>query len=321
MSPRPAIDRRTLLTGSLGLAAAFVAGCGSGRTSGTAAPTRPSSPSARPSPQPSVTEVNSPSSQPSMTELASPSSQPSATASASPPAADPAAMAARATVPVLCWHQLRDWQAADSAYARRLLICPPSNFRAQLDALAEDGWITISPDRYLQHLTTGSALPAKPVMLSFDDSQGSQMTEGLPQLGQRGMTATFFCMTVVLDKPDWMSRDDLRRLVDADMTVAAHTYDHHRADRYTDQDWKLQFDAPRELLELVIRRPVEHFAYPYGAWGPTAFEHLQSAGYKTAFQLSDDALDPAVPLFTLRRILVDSTWSGVDALRQLRGPV
>ena len=305
----PPLDRRTLLAGSLGLAAALVAGCGSGRLGGTAAPTKPSSPSASPSPQPSVTAT------------ASPSSQPSATATVSPPVLDPAAMAARATVPVLCWHQLRDWRADDSDYSRRLLICPPMNFRAQLNALAEDGWTTITPDQYLEHVTTGAALPAKPVLLSFDDSQGSQMTEGLPQLRERSMTATFFCMTVVLDKPDWMSRDDVRQLADAGMTVAAHTYDHHRADRYTDQDWKLQLDGPRELLEQVIHRPVEHFAYPYGAWAPTAFEHLQAAGYKTAFQLSDDAMDPEAPLLTLRRILVDSNWTGEDALQQVRGPV
>ena len=176
------------------------------------------------------------------------------------------------------------------------------------------------PDRYVAHLTTGAALPDKPVILSFDDSQGSQVTEGLPQLIQRNMTATFFCMTVMLDKPNWLSRDDLRRLADADMTIAAHTYDHNRADRYSGQDWKLQFDAPRELLETVIRRPVEHFAYPYGAWAPIDFPHLQAAGYRTAFQLSDQPLDPAAPLLTLQRILVDSTWTSEELLQQVRRP-
>ncbi len=230
-------------------------------------------------------------------------------------------MATRATVPVLCWHQLRGWRSSDGVYSRKFLICPPRTFRAQLDALAEDGWTTISPDRYLAHLTTGAALPAKPVVLSFDDSQGSQISEGLPQLRRRGMTGTFFCMTIVLDKPNWMSRDDLRRLADAGMTVAAHTYDHRPAPRYAGPDWKLQFDGPRELLEKVVRRPVEHFAYPYGAWAPRDFTHLRAAGYKTAFQLSDEKLNRKTPLYTLRRILVDSTWTGAELLRQVGRPV
>ena len=55
-------------------------------------------------------------------------------------------MIKRATVPVLCYHQLRDWRAGDSAYERAELICPPAYFRRQLDALADDGWTTIGPD-------------------------------------------------------------------------------------------------------------------------------------------------------------------------------
>ncbi len=70
-------------------------------------------------------------------------------------------IAARATVPVLCWHQLRDWQPSDTGYARRLLICPPAAFRDQLDALVRAGFNTISPDSYLAHLTTGAPLPAE----------------------------------------------------------------------------------------------------------------------------------------------------------------
>ena len=158
------------------------------------------------------------------------------------------------------------------------------------------------------------------MILSFDDSQGSKVSEGLPQLRERNMTATFFCMTVVLDKSNWSSRDDLGRLADSGMTVAAHTYDHNRADRYSGQDWKLQFDGPRELLEQVIRRPVEHFAYPYGAWATIDFPHLQAAGHRTAFYLSDQPLDRTAPLLTLRRILVDSTRTSEELLKQVRRP-
>ena len=156
----------------------------------------------------------------------------------------------------LCWHQLRDWQPSDAGYARRLLICQPAQFRAQLDAVSRAGYTTITPDLYRAHLATGAGLRTKPVLLSFDDSQGSQVSEGLRQLRRRSMTATFFVMTIVLDKPGWMSRGDLRRLDAAGMTVAAHTWDHHRADRYTAADHRVQFDQPRELLERGIRQPV-----------------------------------------------------------------
>ena len=104
--------------------------------------------------------------------------------------------------------------------------------RAARRARLRAGYTTITPDHYLAHLTTGTPLPARPVLLSFDGSQGSQVSEGLPQLRRRSMTATFFVMTVVLGKSGWMSRDDLRRLDAEGMTIAAHTWDHHRADQY-----------------------------------------------------------------------------------------
>jgi len=48
-----------------------------------------------------------------------------------------------------------------------------------------------------------------------------------------------------------------------------------------------------------------------------AFPHLRHAGYKTAFQLEAKKLDHQAPLYTLRRSIVVSTWSGADLLRYL----
>jgi len=252
--------------------------------------------------------------QPSLAQVVG---RPTAPASARPVTTNPAVTAARATVPVLCWHQLRDWTSSDLDYARRLLICPPKQFRSQLGALAGAGYTTVTADQYLEHLQRGTPLPTKPVMLSFDDSQGSQITAGLPALRRRGMTATFFVMTVVLGEPGWMSPEDLRRLAGEGMTVAAHTWDHRPADRYGTADYPVQFDRPRAVLEKIVRRPVHHFAYPYGSWAPSDFAPLRSAGYQTGFQLSGAPVDGTAPLLTLRRLMVNSTWSGPELLAQL----
>ena len=205
-------------------------------------------------------------------------------------------------------------------FARNELICPPRLFRAQLDTLNHDGWTTISPDQYLAHLTTGAKLPTKPVILTFDDSQASQITEGLPHLLARGMTATFFLMTVVFGKVGWMTTRDVKHLANEGMTVAAHTWDHHRVDRYSGSDWKIQLDQPKALLEKLIGRPVEHFAYPYGLWNRGDFPHLAAAGYRTAFQLRQFPMDPTQPLYSLRRIIVVSTWTGPELLTALTQP-
>jgi peptidoglycan/xylan/chitin deacetylase (PgdA/CDA1 family) len=225
-------------------------------------------------------------------------------------------MARRATVPVLCWHQLRDWRPGDSAYDRSLLICPPAAFRRQLDGLVAARRTAIGPDRYLDHLVNGTPLPPRPVLLTFDDSQGSQLTVGLPELVRRRLTATFFVMTVPLGKPGWMGPADLRTLAARGMTVGAHTWDHHRADRYAGADWDVQLVRPRAELERILGRPVRHFAYPYGAWDAGDVPHVTAAGYRTAFTLGGHA-DPRFPLQTLPRMLVDSSWTGADLVERL----
>ena len=286
-----AVARRALLTGALGTVGLAVTGC-----------------STPPTPAPTATKPSS------VSTSVRPRSEPSKTTRQ----VSAREIIKRATVPVLCYHQLRNWASSDSQYNRVNLICPPKYFRAHLDALAEDGWTTISPDRYLRHLTAGAELPAKPVILSFDDGSASQAQEGLVQLTKRGMTGTFFVMTVVLGKPKWMSIRDIRRLADAGMTIGSHTWDHHAVSDLSGKAWKVQLDQSRERLRKASGQSVEHFAYPYGAVSDKAYRHLSKAGYKTAFQLKATRLDPSAPLYTLRRTLAVSTWSGAKLLQHLK---
>lgn len=311
-----AVNRRTLLTGAVGGASALALSACQSEDPGPS-PTTSNTATTRASPA-----ATSAAASPSLSPSASPTPGPSTsilTPEPSPTPATAAEIVTRATVPVLCYHQLRDWTANDGEYARDLLICPPATFRAQLDALAENGWNTISPDDYLAHMSLNTPLPDKPILLSFDDSQGTQHSEGLPQLLARGMTATFFAMTVPLGKKDWLSADNLRELDANGMTVAAHTWDHNRVDRYSGDDWRIQLEEPRATLEKIIGKPVEHFAYPYGAWDDAALPQVLAAGYTTAYQLADRTPSTEMPLFTLRRSLVNSNWSGAQLLDHLAG--
>jgi peptidoglycan/xylan/chitin deacetylase (PgdA/CDA1 family) len=286
----------------LGTACLAVAGCDqpTGSTGGTQPATGIPQPTGVPSRPTASTASTRPRAQPTHTQTASAST-----------------IIKRATVPVLCYHQLRDWRNSDSQYNRTSLICPPRYFRAHLDALHEGGWTTITPDQYLAHLTAGAALPRKPVILSFDDGSAGQAGEGLRQLVKRGMTGVFFVMTVVLGKEGWMSTRDIKRLADAGMTIGSHTWDHHPVSDLSGRDWKIQLEQSRATLRRASGQPVEHFAYPYGIVSAKAFPHLRHAGYQTAFQLEAQKLDHQAPLYTLRRSIVVSGWSGATLLRHL----
>ena len=227
-------------------------------------------------------------------------------------------MAARATVPVLCYHQVRPWRASDSQYNRSVLICPPRRFAAQLDGLAEAGFTTISPAQYLAHLTTGAPLPTRPVLLTFDDGKDNQATAALPELARRGMTGTLFIMTVVLDKPGWISSDQVRAMADLGMTIGAHTWDHQPLPKLSGRaDWAAQLDEPRDTLRRLTGQEVDSLAYPYGSWAPRVLPHVVAAGYTSAYQLTDRPLDGARPQLTLRRSLAASGWTGTQIVERL----
>ena len=221
----------------------------------------------------------------------------------------------RSTVPVLCFHQLRDFRTGDSAYARTI-ITPPSIFRAQLQALRDGGRTPIAATDLLDHLQFGTPLPDRPVLLTFDDGSATHHSVALPALTEFGFPAAFFPMTVVLGKPGWLSTDQLRDLGRAGMTIGAHSWDHQRFDRLSGDEWTTQLDGPRADLAGILGHPVELLAYPHGVWSPEALPRVEAAGYRAAFQLSDPQ-DPAYPLLTIRRIMPPPTWDGPTLLAQL----
>ena len=232
--------------------------------------------------------------------------------------AEPADIAARSSIPILCYHQIRPLTGTE-APVDRAYIMSPARFRSQLDALEQGGYETITPDQLLAHLTTGARLPPKPVLLTFDDAVDDHYRVVLPELRRRKMTATFFVMTVVLGNEGYMTRGQVRKLSRAGMTVGAHTWDHHRVDEYAGEDWKVQIDEPVAALSKLTRKPVRYFAYPFGIWSRDAFGHLREAGIHAAFQLVDRPISFADPLMTIRRKIASPDWTGAQLRRALRG--
>jgi peptidoglycan/xylan/chitin deacetylase (PgdA/CDA1 family) len=154
------------------------------------------------------------------------------------------------------------------------------------------------------------------VLLTFDDASAGQYASALPVLRRHRFVATFFVMTVVLGKPGWLTRGQVRALDRAGMTIAAHTWDHKEVPKYAASDFPVELVSPRRELEKLVGHKVRLFAYPDGAWTPDGFGALRAAGYAAAFQLAGK-LDRRAPLWTIRRIIVPSI-SGAQLLREIR---
>ena len=289
-------------------AAAALTGCSHGPTSFAQSVRSTSSSPTPPSPTTSATPT-------SATPTTAPPTTAPPTTSAPPTPGTAQEILARSAVPVLCFHQLRDHLPGDSDYARTI-ITPPSVLTAQLQAIRDGGYTPVTGGALVDYLQYGTALPAKPVLLTFDDGWGSHYSVGLPELIRFGFPGTFFPQTAVLGAPGWLSEDQLRDLARAGMTIGAHTFDHQRVDRLVGDQWRAEIDEPPAQLAGILGHPVDLMAYPYGMWSQEALERVAAAGYRAAFQLGD-AQDPAQPLLTIRRIMPPPTWDGPTLLTHL----
>lgn len=239
-----------------------------------------------------------------------------ASATATPtPRNDLAAVAARARIPVLCYHQIRTPTGADGPDARPYIV-RPSVFAAQMRALDRAGYQTITGDQLVEHLLRGTRLPRKPVLLTFDDGTAGQYTLALPVLRRHGFKATFFVMTVVLGNRGWLTRGQVRALDRAGMTIGVHTWDHKAVPEYTATDWDKQITEPTRELERLVGHPIRLFAYPFGLRTNESIPHLLDAGLRAGFQLAD-RLDRRHPLWSIRRMIVPEI-SGQRLLDDMR---
>ncbi|MFD2570958.1 polysaccharide deacetylase family protein [Spirosoma soli] len=234
--------------------------------------------------------------------------------------ADAATILSRPQVPILCYHQIRDWRAKDSKSAKDYIV-PVAAFKEQMQMLADSGYHTILPDQLYAYLATGAPLPPKPIMLTFDDGDLDQYTVAMPELEKHGFKGTFFIMTVAIGrrgKQPYMDKTQIKDLADRGHVIGAHTWDHHNVKKYQGEDWKIQIEEPKAKLEAITGKPIHYFAYPFGLWNKQALPELQKRGYLAAFTLADGR-DEEMPLLTVRRIIAGGQWKTKTLYRNMIG--
>ena len=227
-----------------------------------------------------------------------------------------ATIMSRPEVPVLCYHQIREWRGNESRGVKDVVV-PRAAFKSQLQLLADSGYQTVLPDDLYAYLTTGKPLPAKPIMLTYDDSDLDQYKIAAPEMKKHGFKGVFFIMTVSLGRSIYMNRAQVKELSDEGHVIALHTWDHKNVKKYADGDWETQIVKPVRQLEEITGKKIRYFAYPFGAWNKEAIPELKKYDIKAAFQLSAKR-DSTEPLYTIRRMIVPGDWSATTMYRAMK---
>jgi peptidoglycan/xylan/chitin deacetylase (PgdA/CDA1 family) len=237
------------------------------------------------------------------------------------PVALPAAesLSGTARVPILMYHYISD-PPPGSDSLRKSLSVTPANLDAQLSYLKQAGYQTITLDDLHGHLTQGNPLPAKPIILTFDDGYLDAYAEAMPILRKHGYVGTFFILTGPADRSGaggYLSWAHIRAMSQVGMDMQLHSREHVDLRNRPNDYLVHQIAGGHDSIEAYTGKPVRWFAYPSGQYDAAVVRMLRSAGFAGAVTTIPGQTHTAAGLFDLQRVRI----FGSDTLASFKAAV
>jgi len=199
------------------------------------------------------------------------------------------------------------------------LYVPPAEFDGQVRALKQAGYQGVTLDQVRSAWTKGTPLPAKPIVLSFDDGYRSQFAKALPTL--QGVRWPGVLNLKVEQDPAQgnLTQSQVRAMIDAGWELGAHTITHADVTTLDATALEREVGGSRKLLQQRYGVPVNWFCYPAGRYDPTAEAAVKAAGYAGATTTQPGWANPDEDAYRLPRVRVNSGTSPDALLAQISG--
>ncbi len=239
------------------------------------------------------------------------------TASVAGPARDMGRPGPPRPVPILMYHVIRD-PFPNSPYPD--LYVPRAQFQDQMQALKTAGYTAVTLQEVWDSWHANGPLPAKPVVVSFDDGYTSHFKNAFPVLRALGWPGVLNLELKNIRSDYGLTGAQVSALIAAGWEVDSHTIDH--PDLTTVDAARLRYEIAQSRAELKARFhiPVNFFCYPAGRYDAAAVAAVQAAGYLAATTTQPGLAQPAeADRFTLNRVRVNNGVSGATLVAQLAG--
>jgi peptidoglycan/xylan/chitin deacetylase (PgdA/CDA1 family) len=223
------------------------------------------------------------------------------------------AQAYRGPVPILTYHDLRP--APDGRAAS--IFVAPARFRAQLRALHRAGYHGVTLSQAWAGWHGGPALPAKPLVVSFDDGYAAQYTVAGPALERLHWPGLINLETARIGAG--LSEARVRALLGRGWELASHTLTHPDLRKVTAAQRTREIAGSRTTLRRLFDVPVNFFCYPYGRDDAAVRAAVAAAGYTGATTIASGIASPASARLQLPRIVVRAGTTPAQLLKRLRG--
>lgn len=234
---------------------------------------------------------------------------------------------AMSRLPILCYHNVAE-APEDAPY--KLLYVSPGSFARQLWTLHRLGLRGVSTSEGIARLGNGTSRGC--VVLTFDDGYADTLATAAPLLKQYGFTATCYVVSGAVGtynhwdaaharaRKPLMSREQLDRWLAAGMEVGSHSISHPRLHELPPDLAQHEIAASRAALHDLLGVPIEHFAYPFGAFTADVVAWVRSAGYSSGMTVVPGIARACDDRLRLPRMLVNGERGLWKLLLQLLAP-
>ena len=161
--------------------------------------------------------------------------------------------------------------------------CTIEEFTASIDDLQKQGYDFVSSDSSQEIIRNRES--RKFAVVTFDDVPDNFIVNAYPILKEKKIPFTLFITTGYLDKQGYLNKEQIIELAKDELcTIGAHTVSHpmlRQVDNSNDE-----IVQSKVILEGIIKKPVDFFAYPYGRQTAVSREvkkQVREAGFKCAF--------------------------------------
>jgi peptidoglycan/xylan/chitin deacetylase (PgdA/CDA1 family) len=188
-------------------------------------------------------------------------------------------------------------------------------FHTQMRLLRRWGYQVTTLEKLIGLMLAGGRLPAKTVVLTFDDGTSDHHRVVLPVFRECGLVGTFFVSSGLVGTEKWMIKDGsarTRRMFDsvpgelnatgeggsshfdhmtweevvalhnAGQEIGAHGMTHLFLTGVTLAEAEREIRLAGELLAERLGRPIATFCYPFGDQNAAVRELVRKAGYRGA---------------------------------------
>jgi peptidoglycan/xylan/chitin deacetylase (PgdA/CDA1 family) len=253
----------------------------------TTAPTSSTTPTQPATLTPSPTHASSPTSSPTETLT------PTQTLTSAPTSIKIQA-GSQVTVPVFVYHHIATHDT-DIRY-----FVTPDDFQTQMDTLNHLGYTTISVSKLISVIKDGGEMPARPMVITFDDGNEDVYLNAFPIMKSLGMTATNYIITNRLGLPDFLSVDELKEMSAAGWEVGCHSNSH--VDLKISANLGLEMYNSRLKLADALGFPIQTFAYPFGSADAFIMKKTKTYGYEAGMGLGTGFTHSKDDLFYISRM-------------------